>query len=314
MNHVMHIRTGEAAVTLTSPHPQVTDWATRYFGPWWRAAPGRAEHGAVLNVHIDPEMYRAFSDEVMAQSHTESEYAKARTFTTDPTAGTVTAVAPSDSLAYRVGNDAQRLTVVGTDILPACLAAARIAREAVWGQLLRAGWTLMHASAVATEEERALLAFGNKGAGKSTTALLLARRGGMALLANDRIFARADPDRTTVRILPWPAAAALGLGLLDALGLYDVVREHLDAGEQLHPTQHQRVTEALTTNRRTPLYEDSGRELKTQLFPDQFPTWFGIPLATQATAGALLFPHTEPGATPAAVGTERMPAEADYFT
>ncbi|WP_244189704.1 hypothetical protein [Streptomyces incarnatus] len=48
--------------------------------------------------------------------------------------------------------------------------------------LLRDGWTLLQASGV-VRDDRALLTFGSKGAGKTTTALLLASRGAQ-LLAN----------------------------------------------------------------------------------------------------------------------------------
>jgi serine kinase of HPr protein (carbohydrate metabolism regulator) len=93
------------------------------------------------------------------------------------------------------------------------VAAVRLARQAVRAVLHRDGWTLLHARAV-VRDGRAVLTFGSKGAGKTTTALLLARHCGWELLASDRIFVRADPGG--VQILPWPAAAAIGL--LDALG------------------------------------------------------------------------------------------------
>ncbi|MGA4840996.1 hypothetical protein [Streptomyces sp. G45] len=42
-------------------------------------------------------------------------------------------------------------------------------------------------------------------------------RAGWRLLADDRVLVRPDGDG--VRVLPWPSAAAIGVGLLDALGL-----------------------------------------------------------------------------------------------
>jgi hypothetical protein len=116
-----------------------------------------------------------------------------------------------------------------------------------------------------------------------------------------------------VDVLPWPSAAALGLGLLDGLGWFDVVRERLAAGESLHPTQDDRVTEALRAGRREPLWE-GGKELKTQVFPDQFPNWFGVPLATGGTAAALLFPRIEAGAAPAVEDAARGLRDGDFMS
>ncbi|MGV9349500.1 hypothetical protein ACWDSD_32840 [Streptomyces spiralis] len=53
--------------------------------------------------------------------------------------------------------------------------------------------------------------------------------------------------------------------------------------EDLHPTQDRRVTDALIAGDRTPLREN-GKELKVQVFPDQFPRWFSVPLATGGEA------------------------------
>lgn len=163
-----------------------------------------------------------------------------------------------------------------------------MAREAVRAVLHHEGWTLLHASA-AVRDGRAVLALGSKGAGKTTTALLLVRHCGGELVANDRIFVRTSS--AGVQILPWPAAAAIGLGLLEALGLYDLTRDRVRAGEQLHPTQDERVTAALRAGHRTPLLDPDGRELKTQVFPDQLHTWFGLPLATGGNAARTAVPH-----------------------
>jgi hypothetical protein len=110
------------------------------------------------------------------------------------------------------------------------------------------------------------------------------------------VFVRAD-DRGGVGVRPWPSAAALGLGLLQALGWFDEVRERLVAGESLHPTQDRRVTEAIRNGDRAALWE-GGRELKAQVFPDQFPAWFGVPLATEGEAALLVFPRVRAGAVP----------------
>ncbi|MEV5989263.1 hypothetical protein AB0L85_30490, partial [Streptomyces sp. NPDC052051] len=94
-----------------------------------------------------------------------------------------------------------------------------------------------------------------------------------------------------------------------------VVRERLHAGEQLHPTQHQDVTDALLAGRREPLWEPGGkREKKVQVFPDQFSTWFGMELATSGRAAVLLFPRIVPSAVPAVVDGARTLGEDDFMS
>ncbi|MGW0605880.1 hypothetical protein [Streptomyces sp. NPDC002640] len=40
------IRAGDAATTVTSSSRLVTDWAARYFTPWWITGPARTDHPA----------------------------------------------------------------------------------------------------------------------------------------------------------------------------------------------------------------------------------------------------------------------------
>ncbi|MFD5256341.1 hypothetical protein ACFWM5_26330 [Streptomyces bobili] len=223
--------------------------------------------------------------------------------------GVTYAVQPDERLAYQA--DRRRLVIVGEHPEPVAVAAARLARELVRAQLLADGWTVPHASA-AVKDGRTVLTLGDKGAGKTTTALLLARAG-WELLSNDRVFARPEPN-DCVRVLPWPSAAAIGLGLLDATGLYDQVRERVLAGGRLHPTQHPRVTEALNAGSREPLWKDTGRALKPQFFPDQLGTWLGLTLATGAQAAGLLFPTVNPEAVPAELEDDRALTEGDVFS
>lgn len=170
--------------------------------------------------------------------------------------------------------------------------------------------TSLHASAV-TRDKRVMLAFGGKGAGKTTTALTLATRHGWELLASDRVFVRPHQDGG-VWVLPWPSAAALGLGLLDALGWLDVARKRLEGGESLHPTQDQRVKDALLAGRSTPLWEGK-RELKAQVFPDQFPDWFGVDLSTGGRVAGLIFPQVVPDAAPTVTKGGRTLSEHDFM-
>ncbi|MGW0605881.1 hypothetical protein [Streptomyces sp. NPDC002640] len=224
-------------------------------------------------------------------------------------AGTVIAVQPVPGLAYRYERASGELLIVGTEEQQVAVAAARLAREVVRGRLLDDGWSILHASAV-VQDGRAVLALGDKGAGKSTTALLLGRAGHQ-LLANDRVFVRPEPDGT-LRLLAWPAAAALGLGLLAALGVYDRVRDRVLAGESLHPTQHPQVTAALRAGRAQPLW-NGHTELKAQFFPDQL-SWLDLALTTHARAAGLLFPTIDRACDPVMRPTDRAPRDADFFS
>ncbi|MEU4969116.1 phosphoenolpyruvate carboxykinase (ATP) [Streptomyces smyrnaeus] len=310
----VRLTAAHASVTVQSNTPSVTDWSRRYFGPWWNAVEPPAEDagvGPVVTAHLDETACDDLAAHVTTSPHEETTYAKARLLLTRDAVGTVTAVSPAEGLAYHSEPAAGRLTLTGRSPQPLALATARIAREMVRADLLRDGWTLLHASA-AVRHGHAVLAFGSKGAGKTTTALLLAGRGAQ-LLANDRVFIK--PVGAQLHVLPWPSAAAVGLGLLDALGLYDIVRDRLLAGEKLHPTQHDDVTEALLAGRREPLWEPGGkRERKVQIFPDQFTSWFGMNLATGGHAAAMLFPRIDPAATPALVDGARTLAEEDFMS
>lgn len=310
------IGAAEASATVVSHTPTVTAWALRYFGPWWNAVevppPGGHDtnNGPVVVAEVHPSRYTDLAARVTSSPHEETVYARAPILVARGNEGSVHALAPTEELAYRTEPGSDRILILGANEEPVNTAAARLAREAVRAVLHREGWTLLHASAVVSDG-RAVLTFGSKGAGKTTIALLLARHCGWELLANDRIFVRASP--AGVQILPWPAAAAIGLGLLDALGLYDLASDRVRTGEQLHPTQDERVTAALRAGHRTPLRDPDGRELKTQVFPDQLHTWFGLPLATSGHAAALLFPIVAAGAPAARAEQCCSLAEADFF-
>jgi hypothetical protein len=309
------ISAADATVTVTSKTAAITDWAARYFGDWWNATsvpPESTCTGPVVIAEVAPDRYTEMAARLTDHPHEATVYAKAATLLATDDDGSIRAVSPRENLAYLSEPDAGRLTITGCDTEAVAVATARLTREAVRGVLLRSGWTLLHASAV-VNDGRTVLTFGSKGSGKTTTALLLAKRKGWELLANDRIFVRPD-NNGGVHVLPWPSAAALGLGLLDALGLYDVVRERLQAGEKLHPTQDQRVTEALLNGSRTPLWAPNGKELKVQVFPDQFNAWFGLNLATSGRAAMLLFPSMLPVAVPALADDDRTLTEEDFMS
>ncbi|MET7685587.1 hypothetical protein [Streptomyces sp. NPDC005423] len=248
----------------------------RYFGSWWNAFEVPVSSvcaGPLVRADLDDKTYDRLLNLVTTCPHAEVAYAKARLPLARDSTGTITGVSPEEGLAYRSEQFGGHVTIAGRTSEAPALASARIAREMIRAALLRGGWTFLHASGV-VHDGQVLLTFGSKGAGKTTTALLLAGRGAQ-LHANERVFVKVVGGEP--RVLPWPPAAALGLGLLDALGLFDVVRARLQAGEQLHPTQHRDVTDALLAGRREPLWEPGGkRERKVQVFPDQFDTWFGM--------------------------------------
>ncbi|MEU9201934.1 hypothetical protein [Streptomyces sp. NPDC048332] len=305
-----------AAVAVLSNRPEVTDWALRYFGPWWNAtsvdgAGVCAE--AVVIADVDPDDYEVTTRLVNDGRDTETvDYAKHELLVARD-GEDIVATSPSEGIAYRSTPPSGRLVLSGTDVEPLALAAARIARAAIRGQLLRDGWAVLHSSAVVRPDDGAtLLTFGDKGAGKTTTALLLASRG-WQLLANDRVLVRPTGERD-VEVVPWPSAAALGLGLLHSLGWDVTAREHLQKGGSFHPTQHESVTEALLAGDHTPLWENVKREWKVQVFPDQFPALFSVPLATGGRAAGLLFPQVETDAAPDIIDGTRTLGEDDFMS
>ncbi|MFF7358366.1 hypothetical protein ACFZA1_37925 [Streptomyces filipinensis] len=310
---VTRIHADTATVAVASQTRAVTDWSARYFGPWWHACadvdpgPDALAGGGLVLGDVDPARVDDITTLVTDYGHTETTYANARTLVSRAD-GITYAVQPDERISYQA--DGRRLVIVGDAPEPVAVAAARLARELVRSQLLADGWTVLHASA-ATHNGDAVLTLGDKGAGKTTTALLLALNG-WGLLANDRVFVRPETDGR-VRVLPWPSAAALGLGLLDATGLYDQVRERVLAGGQLHPTQHPTVTQALMDGHREPLWREDGKELKPQFFPDQLGSWLGLDLTTEAHAAGLLFPTMSPDAIPALVENGRTLTDADVF-
>ncbi|WP_326740423.1 hypothetical protein [Streptomyces sp. NBC_01022] len=315
--HATRIATADGqAVTVTSHTRSITDWADRYFGAWWTATPATVP---ATGPSVTGEVDRAATEELSAYiaRHTPQtcEYAGTPMLYTSDSDGTVTAAQPGEQLAYRWEPGLRRMLIVGADETAVATAVSRLAREVVRGQLLAVGWEIMHASAVTNQNGATLLTFGGKGAGKTSSAFLLARAG-WHLLANDRIFVRADPETGIIRILPWPSAAAAGFGLLSALGLFEPVRQRLLAGERMHPTQKQAVTDALVNGDTTPLWKDESRkrELKPQFFPDQLSSMLGMTLATEGHAAGLLFPQITPGAQPALLDDPRTLGEDDYFT
>ncbi|MFJ8753180.1 hypothetical protein ACIREO_28170 [Streptomyces sp. NPDC102441] len=300
------------AVTVISRSRAITNWTARYLGLWWTAAATNPDDttGPAIHADVDSEQHATLTARVTAGGPEEVIYA------TDPMllicTETGLIIATQEGLAYEWDPAARILRIVGTDETTVATATARLAREIVRGQLLAEGWQILHASAVTRPTDNAtLLTLGAKGAGKTTSSFLLARTG-LHLLANDRVFVRADGD--TIRVLPWPSAAAIGFGLLDALDWFELVRTRLAAGEQMHPTQKQKVTDALLAGDRRPLWKSNGTEMKPQFFPDQLSSWLGLTLATEGHAGGILFPQIVPDTGPELVAGARGVVAEDFFT
>ncbi|AIV35634.1 hypothetical protein [Streptomyces sp. CCM_MD2014] len=313
--HAVRLETAGASVTVVSSERSVTDWTGRYLGPWWNAAEVAPETicaGPLLTATVGREAYDDAAFLVTQDPHTSTMYAREQMLLAgDVSAGVIRGVTPGSGLAYRsvLGTGSLEVTGCGTEAV--ATATARLAREMIRGVLLRDGWSILHASAV-VHEGRVILTLGEKRAGKTTTALALASRHRLGLLANDRVFVRASGDGG-VDVLPWPSAAAVGFGLLGALGWFDIARHRLERGESLHPTQDERVTDALLRGMTTPLW-DGGRELKAQVWPDQFVDWFGLDLAMGGQAAALVFPRVEAGAVPAVEDRGRVLEDGDFMS
>ncbi|MGW1159288.1 hypothetical protein ACWD48_13900 [Streptomyces sp. NPDC002519] len=296
--HALSLTAGQQTVAIRSNTPGVTDWATTYFGRYWKASPTQdttAGHGPVVTA-IDGDHQ---APAAMAHTH-HAVFAREPIGYTRHPDNTVTAHTLTDPvIAFRYTPDEQHLQISSRQPLqptarpgrPTRLATAttRFTREMMRARLIDDGWVLLHASAAVLPGGRTLLTLGDSGAGKTTTALTLASTGA-ELLANDCCFARPNTSGS-LDLLPWPAAAAVGLGLLHALLLADSARAHLKTGEPPHPTQDQRVTDALTTGRTGALTSASGRELKAHIWPEQLTRWFELPLATTGIAAGVLLPR-----------------------
>ncbi|MEO7196570.1 MAG: hypothetical protein ABIZ05_17430 [Pseudonocardiaceae bacterium] len=310
--HAVRVSAGPATVLVTSEDPTVTDWITQYLESWWTVrstTPAAETSGPVLHCQINPDRFVAAQDNLSTQAHRVVKFARNPVHVTDDA---VCAVDSTEQVSYHTDASRTRLTLAANGSLGLCLAAARITRELIRAQLEADGWAIMHASATVRDND-ATLSLGPKGAGKTTTALLLATQShqlqGHQLLANDRVFLHP----ATRALLPWPAAAALGLGLLHAHGLLDGVRARLAAGQHLHPTVDPAVTAAILNGRTSTLHDPRGRELKTQLFPHQLTDWLGLKLARSGTAAALVFPRLDPDGEPRLDPSSRTVTASDFF-
>ncbi|MGH3795205.1 MAG: hypothetical protein ACRDSP_09980 [Pseudonocardiaceae bacterium] len=305
----LRVSAADAAVTVITTDAAVADWLTNYLGSWWtvRGLPSiDGESGApLLSCSLDADAYRSVYEYVQRQPNHVVEFAR-KPVRVAIEADAIQAVDAAEQVAYHTMGG-QQVTLLAADSLGLCLAAARIVRELIRVQLEADGWAILHASAV-VRDDLAVLTVGPKRAGKTTTALVLADDG-WQLLANDRVFLHP----ATLAVLPWPAAAALGIGLLHAHGLLSGVRERLNGGHRLHPTVEPSVVAAISKGKVDGIFDEYGKELKPQFFPHQLVEWLNLHLARSATAGRLLFPRIDPAGKPRLAPAPRSLVNADFF-
>ncbi|MCX2968211.1 MULTISPECIES: hypothetical protein [Streptomyces] len=290
------------------------DWIARYVGPWWHTSRADDVMGGPV-VTATATGFNELAAEVEAARWQEVGYPRAATrYTPGRDEGTVIAVTPSDRVGYRYTAATDRMGVHSEQPRSLARAAVRVARELVRAQLVVDGWVLLHASATVWPSGGAVLALGGRGAGKSTLAFTLAAAGA-GLLGNDRVFARPAPEGG-VELAPWPSGAAIGLGLLGALGWTEVAREYLAAGAPPHPSQDARATAAILAGHTTALF-DKGREVKAHIRPEDFTGWFGLSGAACGRVTAVVFPAIRHGVRPGLDGTRDVAAvgvsEADFM-
>ena len=282
----VRLSVARTTVTVRSPLPAVVERVARYVSPWWDVAPGQGTTGPVVTARLGG--FEDLEREVAGGAWREVPYPRAATRYARLRSGTsVVAVTPTERVAFRYTPATGRMEVHGHEPEALVRASVRVARELVRAQLIAAGWVVLHASAVVVADGRALLVLGGRGAGKSTAAFTLASRGAR-LLGNDRVFARARDDGA-VELAPWPSGAAVGLGLLGALGWTRVVRTRLLGGAEPHPSQDAKVTAAIAAGCTGRLGAD-GRELKAHLRPHEFAEWFERRLRVLGPGGGGVLP------------------------
>ncbi|MFE0059943.1 hypothetical protein [Streptomyces sp. NPDC059003] len=298
-------------VTVTSNRREVTQWLRAYFGSWWYAKEEKQQRGPLVQADVNPDDLDDLTQQACTRPVATAMYGGVPMTYRHASNGDVLAAQVNRHLAYRY-TPGGALRIVGADPFHVELAAARLARERARAQLYASGWSLLRASAVATQDGKAVLALGPKGVGKSTTAVHLVHAGRGDLVSVGKVFVKPGPYG--VSVLSWPSAAAIGFGLLDACGLYDTVAWKVKTGTNLFPTTDAYVIDALLHKRRTPVRDARGRELKPHFHPRQLGDLLVLPTKGGGIAGRLLYPTLEPAFQPTVADGGRPVGYDDFVT
>ncbi|WP_344023425.1 hypothetical protein [Streptomyces luteireticuli] len=68
----VRIATAAQAATVTSNSPVVTDWALRYFGPWWNATSIAPDADAAVVADVNADRVAEIAQRVADHSHEEA--------------------------------------------------------------------------------------------------------------------------------------------------------------------------------------------------------------------------------------------------
>ncbi len=281
----------DQSVLLCCPDATAAGWVDRYIDGFWPVAPGGpASVGAVtVTAVLDPGERRRLTGRARGRGEPCVGFLGARSWRCDD-GSRIVAGGDDPPVAFVRDRASPELRVVGDDSEALGIACVRILRAMVGARLEATGWAQVHASAVAGPAG-AVLAFGAKGAGKTAVALSLATRCGWRVLANDRLWLRADAGGAAA--VAWPSSLNLGLGLLRAIGWAERLRAAGAAGRPPGYHEQPEVSRALAAGATGTIRNPAGRELKCQLFPAELTSLFGVGLCSGAPVRALLFPAVE---------------------
>ena len=172
-----------------------------------------------------------------------------------------------------------RRTLVRTDSPSGARWLARLVRDVATRVASADGALILHSSAFIVEG-RTYLVVGDSGAGKSTTAIALARLlPGASWLGNDRIH--VDVDGAELRVTACPLPLAVNRGSLDVMGVRDFASWDLHAG---HPD--------LDSDWDQYMGED-----KMKLSHGEVERLLGVSVAASGVLHGVIFPRVVPGAT-----------------
>jgi hypothetical protein len=249
------VRVGGCAVAVHTDGRATVDWLLSYLADFWQADPGTVAgaHAEIVAL-VDPRARQGLCALVdgSAAARKAGMFMGATGRSLTLPGPRVLAGCPEQRVAFARGRS--QIAVLGDDRDALGPATVRLVRAAAGAWLEARGWAHVHAAGAATGDT-GLLAFGPKGAGKTTAVTALAARGGWRLLAHDRAYVGIVGGQP--RAVPWPSSLNIGVGLLSTLGWADILRARYRSGER--PPYHQKdvVTSALLAGRTTAVRERS---------------------------------------------------------